>query len=108
LRQTLFGCILNIPWSVATDPGVYVHAIADFASQQLPDGHVEFARFQVPKSDIDTGESRHEDWAAAVEGFAPGILPESFDVVGFVANEAGNVAVESAFDGFGVALWILA
>jgi hypothetical protein len=32
-------------------------------------------------------------------------LPECFDVVGFVADEAGDVAIESAFDGFGVALW---
>jgi hypothetical protein len=46
-----------------------------------------------------------EDWATTVEGFAPGILPECFDVVGFVADKAGDVAVESAFDGFGVALW---
>jgi hypothetical protein len=33
-------------------------------------------------------------------------LPEGFDVVGFVADEAGDVAVESAFDGFCVALWM--
>jgi hypothetical protein len=106
LRQTLFRSISNITWSVASNPGVHVHAIADFASQQLPDWHVEFPRFQIPKSDVDAGESGHEYRAAAVERFAPGVLPEGFDVVGFVADEAGDVAVESAFDGFCVALWM--
>jgi hypothetical protein len=31
-------------------------------------------------------------------------LPECFDVVGFVADEAGDVAFEGAFDCFGVSL----
>lgn len=104
LRQTLFGSALNIARSIAANPGIHVDSVADFAAQQLPNWDVEFTRFQVPKSDVDAGESGHEHWSAAVEGFPPGILPECFDVIGFVADEAGDVAVESAFDCFGVSL----
>lgn len=32
-------------------------------------------------------------------------MPDCFDVVGFVAYEAGDVAIEGAFDCFGVALY---
>ena len=104
LRQTFFRSTLNIARSVATIQAYTFTLSRTLPSQQLPNRYIEFARFQIPKSDIDASESGHEDWAAAVERFPPGILPECFDVVGFVADEAGDVAVEGAFDGFGVAL----
>lgn len=104
LRYAFFGGALDITRSVAADPGIDAHSIADFASQQLPDRHVEFARFEIPECNVYSCESGHEDWPAAVEGFAPCVLPEGFDVVGFVADEAGDVAVKGAFDCFRVAL----
>jgi hypothetical protein len=104
LRYAFFGGAFDITRSVTTDPGIDAHSIADFASQQLPDRHVEFARFEIPECNVYSCKSGHEDWPAAVKGFAPCVLPEGFDVVGFVADEAGDVAVEGAFDGFGVAL----
>jgi hypothetical protein len=106
LRYALFGGTLNIARSVAADPSIDAHSITNFTSKQLPDRYVEFASFEVPESDVDTCKSRHENWSAAVEGFAPCILPEGFDVVGFVADEAGCVAVEGAFDCFRMALWM--
>jgi hypothetical protein len=104
LCHALFRGALNVTRSVAADPGIDAHSVTDFTSQQLPDRDVKFSRFEIPESNVDPCESRHEDWAAAVEGLAPRVLPEGFNVVGFVTDEAGCVAVERAFDCFRVAL----
>jgi hypothetical protein len=57
LRYALLGSAFDITRSVTADPGIDAHPIPDFASQQLPDRHVEFPRFEVPERDVDSCES---------------------------------------------------
>lgn len=56
LRHALFGGALDVARPIAADPSVDAHSLADFASEQLPDWNVQFARFEVPERDVDPRE----------------------------------------------------
>ena len=52
LRIACFGGVLDIVGTVAADPGVNCYFSTDSAAEELADGEVEAARFEVPEGDV--------------------------------------------------------
>ena len=61
----------HIVWSITSNPSIHSQLVANFAAEELVDGYVQLARFEVPQCDVDSCKGTHEDGAAAVERSAP-------------------------------------
>jgi hypothetical protein len=61
----------HVVWTIASDPRIYFELIPYLPAEKLVDRNVEFSRFEIPQSNVDSCQCAHKDGAAAVETGAP-------------------------------------
>ena len=80
LRFGLQHVGLDIAGAVAANPAVDTQLIAARAAQQLIHRHTELLALDIPKCLINTRDSAHDFWAAAIETAAVHDLPMIFNI----------------------------